>query len=715
MRCVLALLCLPVVAIPVSASSQVVEPVSLMKAGTSRAVAVRDNILFAGVGNWFIVYDVSDPANPVELFSQDTLVGGSVRDIVLSGDLALIPASAGLVILDVSSPVAPTLIGKENSESAGNVAVAGTTAYVTWGLHGFRTVDVSDPTHPAVLGSTQDVFWPQSVAVVGDHAVTVSFLGDLQVVDVSDPATPSMVSTLKVSANGLAVAAVGSLVLVPADGLVVVDVGDPLAPQIVGRYDSPYLGATSVAVSGQNAFVGGGYYNIEVIDFSSPAAPFRAGVLVGTGAQDLSVENNHLFAADTGWSLRSIDVSSHASPVVTNTVDYLYGTASLHIHGGILYAGGTTVVSTTDISNPYQPLHIQSAAVGDDKNVVWFHNDLLLVGRWDFYPDSNAGGLTILDASSPSALGEFSYGFGWDTTYEIFGREQYVFLLGKREWKIGLAIFDVSNPAAPVELSFTDVGYIAWAFELVGDVAFVAGTSNGLKMYDVSDPASPVLRSTFAGGVVAQDVVVIGDHAFVADPSAGLIVVDVSDPDAPQEVTRLTSVGQPEHIAAHPPHVIIAGDDPDLRIIDVSNPTQPVPVGSFPTGGSSEISVQGQLIATILPDGSVLMLRADVLDPATAVAPSLPRELSLAAYPNPFNPATTIRFTVPRAGPVDLAIFDVRGRRVTTLRSRWVDAGDHSVEWDGRNDRGERVASGVYLCRLRTDGREVTRKLVMVM
>ena len=61
-----------------------------------------------------------------------------------------------------------------------------------------------------------------------------------------------------------------------------------------------------------------------------------------------------------------------------------------------------------------------------------------------------------------------------------------------------------------------------------------------------------------------------------------------------------------------------------------------------------------------------------------------------------------------------ISVYDARGTRVRELRSGFVLAGEHAVEWDGRDDAGRAVASGVYFCRLRSGGGEAIRKLVLV-
>ncbi|MFH1845666.1 MAG: FlgD immunoglobulin-like domain containing protein, partial [bacterium] len=66
----------------------------------------------------------------------------------------------------------------------------------------------------------------------------------------------------------------------------------------------------------------------------------------------------------------------------------------------------------------------------------------------------------------------------------------------------------------------------------------------------------------------------------------------------------------------------------------------------------------------------------------------------------PFNPATKLRFRLSRAAPADLRIFDVRGKLVAILVREHLAAGLYEVKWSGRDDRGKKVPSGVYLALL---------------
>jgi hypothetical protein len=83
-------------------------------------------------------------------------------------------------------------------------------------------------------------------------------------------------------------------------------------------------------------------------------------------------------------------------------------------------------------------------------------------------------------------------------------------------------------------------------------------------------------------------------------------------------------------------------------------------------------------------------------------------------FPNPFNPRTTIRFSLAADGKATLVIYDVAGRTVRTLVDGAQNAGPHAVVWDGTNDAGRVLPSGVYWCRLSAAGFTSNRRMVVL-
>jgi hypothetical protein len=80
--------------------------------------------------------------------------------------------------------------------------------------------------------------------------------------------------------------------------------------------------------------------------------------------------------------------------------------------------------------------------------------------------------------------------------------------------------------------------------------------------------------------------------------------------------------------------------------------------------------------------------------------------------PNPFNPTTRIRFSLAQRGRAKIVIYDLVGRTIKTLVDAPIEAGHHSVTWDGRNESGQRVSSGVYWMQMQTDTYSSKKKMV---
>jgi hypothetical protein len=82
--------------------------------------------------------------------------------------------------------------------------------------------------------------------------------------------------------------------------------------------------------------------------------------------------------------------------------------------------------------------------------------------------------------------------------------------------------------------------------------------------------------------------------------------------------------------------------------------------------------------------------------------------------PNPFNPRTEIKFDLPRDENVNISVYDVKGRLVRTLLSEPMPFGTHTVIWEGEDNRGNRVATGVYYYRLVAGSFTATKSMVLM-
>ena len=88
--------------------------------------------------------------------------------------------------------------------------------------------------------------------------------------------------------------------------------------------------------------------------------------------------------------------------------------------------------------------------------------------------------------------------------------------------------------------------------------------------------------------------------------------------------------------------------------------------------------------------------------------------LAAVSVPNPFNPRTTLHVQLPTSGPASLTLYNLSGQVVRRLMEGWLDAGVYAYEWDGRDEQGRPVGSGVFIYRLRAGDQTLVGKVTLL-
>ena len=341
-------------------------------------------------------------AQNVELVGQ---IGGSVYAVALQGDYAYIGVGPRLVILDVSNPAQPPVIGQTGvlPGMVGDVAVAGAYAYVADGEGGLRIVDVSDPAHPAEAGSYDTPGVAYDVAVSGAYAYVADREGGLRIVDVSDPAHPAETGSCDTPGSfawGVAVSGAYAYVADRGSGLRIVDVSDPAHPAEVGFYDTPGQ-AHGVAVSGAYAYVAD-WGGLRIVDVSDPAHPSEVGFYNTLYAVGVAVSGAYAYVAAEFSGLRIVDVSDPAHPAEAGSCATLYA-VGVAVSGAYAYvADGEGGLRIVDVSDPAHPTEAGSC---DTPGAAW---GVAVSGAYAYVADRE-GGLRIVDVSDPAHPAEVGF------------------------------------------------------------------------------------------------------------------------------------------------------------------------------------------------------------------------------------------------------------------------------------------------------------------
>lgn len=142
-------------------------------------------------------------------------------------------------------------------------------------------------------------------------------------------------------------------------------------------------------------------------------------------------------------------------------------------------------------------------------------------------------------------------------------------------------------------------------------------------------------------------------------------------------------------------------------------------VGDVDGDGIDDALISARVTNTNHLDHGWLIVQAGWDDPATGIdddsRPAVPAVLELKQnYPNPFNSGTMIEFSLPKSGHVELKIYNLVGELVATLLKGMLSAGEHQINWDGRDTNGEQTPTGVYFYQVKSGDYSQTRKMVLL-
>ncbi len=202
----------------------------------------------------------------------------------------------------------------------------------------------------------------------------------------------------------------------------------------------------------------------------------------------------------------------------------------------------------------------------------------------------------------------------------------------------------------------------------------------------------PPERAVF-GQSLALDVVV---RPALFEPSATFtsIRADLSGLGGPEEVPLIDLGDGTYRLQAE---FVIGGDDP-LREVEVLI-LQETSLGEYWTQLTRHVEVEGDPFTAVLEDFSA----------------GRPDAFALSQnFPNPFNSGTVIRFALPRDQEVELAVYNLAGQQVAMLVEGRRQAGSYAISWDGRDESGRALATGMYFYRLQAGGKVETRKLMLL-
>lgn len=382
---------------------------------------------------------------------------------------------------------------------------------------------------------------------------------------------------------------------------------------------------------------------------------------------------------------------------------------------------GLFIIDVTNPINPSLTSQVNSVPGFDVK--AWQHYVYTVNGG-----GSGQGGIVdISDPANPQVVGSFP------SSHNIFIADNgYMYL----EYP-GLRIYnlnpDPTNPQ-PVWSKQTGDGHDA---TVIGDRLYDFHGYSGTYIYDVSMPSNPQLLGSITdpsinyhhSGWPSDN----GQYLFIcdelaSDPTADISVWDISDLNNPQRVGQFADPNATVHnFMVIGNYAFVSYYTAGLRIFDISNPLQISIAAEYDTSPSSGEGFDGAFgVYPFAPSGNIYISDWDnglfvfSYGDSTPVKVNLPetglpdRYALHQNYPNPFNPSTTIHYEVPQQTFVTIEIYNMLGQKILTLVSDVETAGEHLVEWDGKDDAQKPVPSGIYFYRMNAAGFSQIKRMTLI-
>jgi len=644
------------------------------------------------------ILDVSNPANP-EIISE-TFINSLAQDIVIQDSIAYIGGLNRIVLFDISDLENLLPLSTIQIYGCVSVAIRNEILYAACGQEGIYFIDISNPQSPIIdahygeywRSILIDVVWPAAYVDNYENAINIFNIEDINnielvgvipsytdrfiinedkmytnaeqnyinVFDLSNPLAPVQLTSIE--GVGCPLTVDENVLYTRGNGIDVFHIDENFELSPLGMYDS-WASVEGFEVSDGIAFNITKWEGLQILDLSDPIEEkcisscelpiFPVGMNLYENAIYLNYEYNEMAGI--------IDISNYQNPIYQQFPNQDDQLVSFTFWNDVLFAKDWFNIFSYDLSNPFEPQLLETFEGVSGSDMLLTMDDMLI---------------------------EFDYS--------------------------EIRLYSINNSTQISEIgSYDDVGYKT-AFEANNGFIYYAIYQEGIKIIDIENPERidfyPI--EEFIGGMK------INDNILYVSSENEILLLDITDPTSIVFVTSIQPHEDSEFIAP----VIIDGNDliiadaswNEISVFDISIPSIPTLIESY--SGCREVRemllIDNYLLTGNNRSGFAIITLDGLLE--SNENEIIPNSFNLKNYPNPFNPTTNINFSLQSNTEVELSIYNIKGQKVRTLVDGNIEKGDHSVMWNGSDESGNPVSSGIYLYKLKTKDNQKTNRMLLL-
>jgi len=653
------------------------------------------NILCFGAGSGVLVFDISDPGNPVRL--SQIAVNGLIMQIYIKDSLLFVASYGdGIEVFNLANPSLPVKISQINIP-ARDFCIKDTFLYSV-AEDSLRIINIADIFNPYQVGACWDSSY--TISISGNYVYTGG-RWKLSAINVSNPQNPQVVNylplfvyTLTCDGNHL------YCVISDVPGFRIFNISNPLNIWQEGELG---VGGVDIYKLGFYVYLPG----FVIVDVGDSANPFVVGdTSLPVYAQAVWVNNNfgYAYIANDYVGLTPININNPTNPIAQNSIYGADDSRDVFVQGNYAYVAnarkGLKIIDISDPSMPFEVGEYDTAGILPNLESSWARDTFVYV------PTSVFKILNIQNPNNPVLIGVCPIATGYAS--DICLRDSFACLIEGRVFQS----VKISNPYAPESLPRYWLPFIADAYALfISDTfAYIADGDSGLRILNISNPASPFEVGHFDNppGGGATGIFVKDTLAYFATWGGGLRILNVKNPSLPVEIGNHPSAAL--DVVVKDTIAYVTSNQGRVNIISVADPVNPSVVGYYDYDYYvGRLFLDSSLIYVSCYESGLLILEW------TGVGITEHDKRTLAScgvdfrvFPNPSQGAVEFTFVLSDKAEYQVDIFDIQGRRVECL------VGGENTGFTKKAFTLHNIPCGVYFAILKVDGKELVRKFVVV-
>jgi hypothetical protein len=532
--------------------------------GWGNTVACYEDLLFLSYGRVVQIYDYIDPEQP--LLKGEVFMDDRIGVFVFKNGKAFTAGQTGFYILDVANPEDPEIISSFEIPSPANaISLSGNFAILALNNNNLYIIDISDIQNPFtvvahdmqhsvhglvmkdglawmaagsegimaydlsnLLTQTLVYHYPSSglmlsLEFVGDHLFAFNRELGLMSFEIGNLPDFNLLSTTYIYGFGSKISVENNIIAITLGwiGFAIYDISNPADPDSLGTFYADIPNRNVILKNGYafhcNASV------INIFDLSNPQEiDLLAQIGLSVPSLYLNYWENHLFITSPYGSVMAVDVTDPQQTLkVWQIDDDEMNPNIIHSKDSLLFQGHLQLLKVYDISEPSNPVYLNTIVSTNTIYTVLKHNNLLFVTNY-----SNLQVFDISDIYAPELLGVYPYG----GIKEMVAEGDILYCVRTSEF----LILDISNPANLSKLSGTS-NFFSTSLAIKDTLAYVVSSHHNtmpdksIHVFNVKDPTSVFIEKSIEPGRRFEKARIDGDYLYVFEGHVGLHIYDIQD------------------------------------------------------------------------------------------------------------------------------------------------------------------------------------------